>query len=83
MRQTPRKQSSKIASSSVPMREDVALAFPEHPVVARALEPDARRRPRSAADLARALRPELAPSHTGPGLTTLSLPTPTVTHGGR
>lgn len=70
-------------ASITPTREEVAAAFPEHPVIARALEPDARRRPRAAADLARALRPELAPSHTGPGLTTLSLPTPTVTHGGR
>jgi serine/threonine protein kinase len=67
-------------ASLTPSREDVAAAFPLHPVLQRALEPDARRRPRSAADLARTLRPELAPSHTGPGLTTLSLPTPTVSH---
>lgn len=70
-------------ASITPMREDVDAVFPDHPVVARALESDARRRPRSAADLARALRPDLAQSHTGPGPTTLSLPTPTVTHGGR
>ena len=70
-------------ASITPPREDIAAAFPDHPVMVRALEPDARRRPRSAADFARALRPELAPSHTGAGLTTLSLPTPTVSHGGR
>lgn len=70
-------------ASITPTRQEVAAAFPEHPVIARALEPDARRRPGAAADLARTLRPELAPSHTGSGLTTLSLPTPTVTHGGR
>jgi hypothetical protein len=70
-------------ASITPTREDVDAVFGDHPVVARALEPDARRRPRLAVDLARALRPELAPSHTGPGLTTLRLPTPTVTHGGR
>lgn len=70
-------------ASITPTREEVEAAFPEHPVIARALEPDARRRPRGAADVARSLRPDLAPSHTGPGLTTLSLPTPTVTHGGR
>lgn len=70
-------------ASITPHREDIASAFPDHPVMVRALEPDARRRPRGAADFARALRPELAPSHTGAGLTTLSLPTPTVAHGGR
>lgn len=70
-------------ASITPAREDVDAAFPDHPVMVRALEADARRRPRSAADFARALRPELAPSHTGTGLTTLSLPTPTVAHGGR
>lgn len=68
-------------ASITPASDDVEAAFPDHPVVARALEPDPRRRPRSAADLARALRPQLAASHTGPGLTTLSLPTPTGTHG--
>ncbi|HUP87510.1 MAG TPA: transglutaminaseTgpA domain-containing protein [Acidimicrobiales bacterium] len=61
-------------ASITPSREDIAAAFPLHPVLQRALEPDARRRPRSAADFARSLRPELAPSHTGPGLTTLRLP---------
>ena len=67
-------------ASITPSRDEIRDAFPLHPVLERALEPDPRRRPRSAVDFARALRPELAPSHTGSGLTTLSLPTPTVSH---
>lgn len=67
-------------ASITPSRDEIRDAFPQHAVLERALEPDPRRRPRSAVDFARALRPELAPSHTGSGLTTLSLPTPTVSH---
>ena len=63
-----------------PAREEVVELFPNHPVMLRALEPDARRRPRTVADFLRQLRPELAAAGTGTFLATLSLPTPTVTH---
>jgi hypothetical protein len=62
-----------------PTIADVTDAFPDHPVVLRALDPDPRRRPRSVADFARRLRPDqgpLAPIR----IRTLSLPTPTVSH---
>lgn len=54
--------------------------FPDHPVVARALDPDPRRRPRGAAEMARRLRGDIRPSSTPLGVRSLSLPTPTVTH---
>lgn len=71
-----------IASIS-PSRDDVAAAFPDHPVLLRVLEPDTRRRPRSVSDLARQLRPDLAATPAGARLRALSLPTPTVSHGRR
>ena len=71
-----------IASIS-PSRDDVAAAFPDHPVLLRVLEPDTRRRPRSVSDFARQLRPDLAATPAGARLRALSLPTPTVSHGRR
>ncbi len=68
-------------ASVAPTREDVLEAFPDHPVLARALDPDARRRPRSVADFLRSLRPDLAISPGAAALRGLSLPTPTVSHG--
>lgn len=68
-------------ASVAPDREDVLAAFPDHPVVLRALDPDARRRPRSVADFLRQLRPDLAGTPAAVGLRALSLPTPTVSHG--
>lgn len=67
-------------ASNAPAADDVARAFPNHPVLLRVLEPDARRRPRSVADFARQLRPELVGTPTGARLSGLSLPTPTVTY---
>jgi hypothetical protein len=68
-------------ASVAPDREDVLAAFPDHPVVLRALDPDVRRRPRSVADFLRQLRPDLAGTPAAVGLRALSLPTPTVSHG--
>ncbi|MGY6499720.1 MAG: protein kinase domain-containing protein [Acidimicrobiales bacterium] len=65
-----------------PSLEEISVAFPDHPVVARALDPDARRRPRGVADFARSLRPDTA-SSTAFRTRTLNLPTPTVTHSQR
>jgi hypothetical protein len=62
-----------------PAVADVTDAFPDHPVVGRALDPDPRRRPRGVAEFALRLRPDqgpLAPVR----IRTLSLPTPTVSH---
>jgi hypothetical protein len=59
----------------------VKALFPDHPDLARLVDPDPRRRPRSAAELARRLRPgqqSAAFAHGG-----LSLPTPTVTTASR
>jgi len=64
-------------TSSSPSREEISAAFADHPVMLRALEPDARRRPRSVADFARLLRPDLTLVVTGGiGVRSLSLPTP-------
>jgi hypothetical protein len=62
-----------------PAIADVTDAFPDHPVVVRALDPDPRRRPRGVAEFALRLSPDqgpLAPVR----IRTLSLPTPTVSH---
>lgn len=67
-------------ASNAPAADDVARAFPNHPVLSRVLEPDARRRPRSVADFARQLRPELVGTPAGTRMSGLSLPTPTVTY---
>lgn len=61
-----------------PDLEDVRARFPDHPELVRALDPDPRRRPRSAGELARRLRPEHLLSAAFPERG-LSLPTPTVT----
>jgi len=63
-----------------PSPDDVVAAFPDLPIVLRALDPDPRRRPRSVADLGRALRPGFFTGVAGGRVLTLSLPTPTVTH---
>lgn len=71
----------RVPTASVPpTRDEVQAAFPNHPAMVRALEADARRRPRTVAELARQLVPELVGAHGARTLTTLSLPTPTVTH---
>lgn len=67
-------------ASNAPARDEVVTAFPDHPVMVRALEPDARRRPRSVADFARQLRPDLVGTPAAAGFSGLSLPTPTVSH---
>lgn len=67
-----------IAGNPPPLA-DIEAAFPDHPVIARALDPNARRRPRGVGDFARKLRPELLPS-TVARTRTLNLPTPTVSH---
>jgi hypothetical protein len=67
-------------ASLVPAVEDVRAAFPDHPVVHRALDADSRRRPRSVADFLRQLRPDAAAVSAAAGLRALSLPTPTVSH---
>lgn len=67
-------------ASNAPARDDVVAAFPDHPVMVRALEPDARRRPRSVADFTRQLRPDLVGTPAAAGISGLSLPTPTVSH---
>lgn len=61
-----------------PDLEDVRARFPDHPDLVRALDPDPRRRPRSAGELAHRLRPEhlRSAAFVERGL---SLPTPTVT----
>lgn len=64
-------------AGNVPDVDDARVLFPDHPELVRALDPDPRRRPRSAGELARRLRPELlASSAFADG--GLSLPTPTV-----
>jgi hypothetical protein len=68
-------------AGNAPDLAQVHEAFPDHPDLARLVDPDARRRPRSAAELARRLRPghtSAAFAHGG-----LSLPTPTVTTASR
>ncbi|HVM09136.1 MAG TPA: transglutaminaseTgpA domain-containing protein [Acidimicrobiales bacterium] len=67
-------------ASITPARDDVVQAFPDHPVMVRALEPDARRRPRSVAEFARQLQPDLVPAGRTDRLATLSLPTPTASY---
>jgi len=57
--------------------DELRELFPDHPELVRALDPDPRRRPRSAADLARRLRATpLSPAFPDGGL---RLPTPSVT----
>ena len=57
--------------------ETVVEAFPDHPDVLRALEPNPRRRPTGAGDFARRIDPDMAPT-TAVRMRTLSLPTATV-----
>lgn len=64
-------------AGNAPDLTEVRDLFPEHPDIARLVDPDPRRRPRSAAELARRLRPgQRSAAFTDGGL---SLPTPTVT----
>ena len=60
-----------------PSVETVVEAFPDHPDVLRALEPNPRRRPTGAGDFARRIDPDMAPT-TAVRMRTLSLPTATV-----
>ena len=59
-----------------PTPDDIVAAFPDLPIVLRALDPDPRRRPRSVAELGRALRPGFFAGVAGGRVLTLSLPTP-------
>jgi serine/threonine protein kinase len=59
-----------------PTPDDIVAAFPDLPIVLRALDPDARRRPRSVADLGRALRPGFFAGVAGGRVVTISLATP-------
>lgn len=62
-----------------PSLAEIETAFPDHPIVARALDPNARRRPRGVAEFARKLQPDLVVSKAA-RTRTLNLPTPTVSH---
>ena len=59
-----------------PTPDDIVAAFPDLPIMLRALDPDARRRPRSVADLGRNLRPGFFAGVAGGRVVTISLATP-------
>ena len=63
-----------------PAPDDVVAAFPDEPILLRALDPDSRRRPRSISELGRRLRPGRFARSVSGEASVLGLPTPTITH---